>query len=194
MTIPPLHPIFVHLPLALIPLSVAADWIGLVRNKPLALLFGRFSLLLAWVAMLPTMFFGYFDYGRLFESEPVFSLLRLHFKLGWTLFVCLTALGVWRARINFVAASRVGSHAGYLSCAALVFGLTVFQGWYGGELVYGAGTAVYAPEKKRAPYADRPETIYRVHEIFSHVPVFRDPPPPVPAVGRPESSDAAPKK
>ncbi len=191
MTIPPLHPIFVHLPLALIPVSVAVDWFGLIKNRSLASVFGRWSLLVAWVAMIPTVFFGYFDYGRLSESEAIDVLVRLHLKMGWALFLCLTALGIWRARIHFIKTSGRAAHGWYLVCAGLVLALTVFQGWYGGELVYGVGTAVYSPEKKLPAHGERPETIYRVHEIFSHVPVFRDPPPPVPAVGSAALSDAA---
>jgi hypothetical protein len=70
-------------------------------------------------------------------------------KLGWILLGCLVGLTFWRWRISRQSKFRQG--ALYIVAALLVVGLTLFQGWFGGELVYSQGAGVAAAGKGTEP-------------------------------------------
>jgi hypothetical protein len=85
----------------------------------------------------------------------------------------LALLALWRWRIRrSSAADRVGWP--YLLSATAVFMLVLFQGWFGGELVYGhgagvsaAGQGVVSPEKGQmglAPFARFTEAAHDHHD------------------------------
>ncbi|HVU25797.1 MAG TPA: DUF2231 domain-containing protein [Opitutus sp.] len=171
MNLPPLHPIAVHIPLILIPLSVAADWAGWAGRQPTAGVLGRWSLLLGWIGLIPVVLFGYFDMSRAPASaaaEAVHPYIELHMRLGWVLLVAVTLLGVWRLRLNL---GRTRGHRAYLVCAVLVLAATVFQGWFGGELVYtlGAGVSPADQSVRRNPQAAH-QRMANLREALGRVP------------------------
>jgi hypothetical protein len=57
--------------------------------------------------------------------------------------------------------------APYTLAAIVVFSLTMFQGWYGGEMVYSHGAGVAAAGQGTEPAAAAQERLARVREIFN---------------------------
>jgi uncharacterized membrane protein len=163
---PPVHPVLVHFPVSLITVALGADVIGHAaeRRDPGARLLvpgcrrsrrGRRAT-------------GFIDMYRADLAEATHRFVHLHRDIGLLLLAALALLAVWRWRIwrGTVPADRVGWP--YLLSAIAVFTLVVFQGWFGGELVYGhgagvsaAGQGVVSPEEGQmglAPFAGFTET------------------------------------
>jgi uncharacterized membrane protein len=107
-------------------------------------------LVLAGAALgcMATVAAGYYDMGRAALGET-HEYVDVHMKVGWILLGSLIGLTIWRWRISRQATSRRG--AAYIIVALLVFGLTLFQGWFGGELVYSQGAGVAAAGKGTEP-------------------------------------------
>lgn len=141
---PPLHPALVHYPLALVLFSFIADLFGYLRNNAALSAAGFWSLVGAGVGGALAVAAGYYDMSRASLSET-HGYVDFHMDVGWVLLVSVVVLTLWRwllyrrerRRLNWI----------YLVAAFLVLGLTFFQGWYGGEMVYSQGAGVAAAGK-----------------------------------------------
>lgn len=137
---PPIHPALVHYPIALVTLSVLADVIGFIGGNQSLQNAGWWALLGAAIGAALTLIAGLFDMTRE-KIEPVaHKRVHTHMKVGLTLFAVLAGLTVWRWLIYSNLAYPIGWI--YLVAACLVLGLTFFQGWLGGELVFTDGVGV----------------------------------------------------
>jgi uncharacterized membrane protein len=145
VNIPPIHPAIVHLPIAFVLLSVIADFCA--RFTTLEPRRARFRLLGFWTLVaglaggVLTIAAGYLDMNRASLAPETHEFVDLHLTLGWILAGLLTVLTAWRWLIWHRGQMTINTS--YLVMGALVLGLTLFQGWYGGEMVfsYGAGVA-----------------------------------------------------
>lgn len=134
----PLHPIFVHFPVALLTLAwlflLAHYWTGAERPKALSAVMETVGI----IALPVTIVTGLIDTsGISFLTSPNWGLpLVWHFLLASGGAVAFTAHGLMRLR-----ASRAGSDLGIswdLGLSTTGFWLIVFAGLLAGELVYGA--------------------------------------------------------
>jgi uncharacterized membrane protein len=141
---PPLHPAFVHFPIALIGFSFITDLLGRLLNRPSLRAAGFWSLIGALIGGAITAATGYFDFGRDTLGETA-RYVDFHMDMGFILVGCVVALTAWR----WFAYARRDLSPGipYLLAALLVVGFTLFQGWYGGEMVYSQGAGVAAAGK-----------------------------------------------
>lgn len=136
----PIHPMLVHFPLALLALSVAAD-VGFFFLKVESLRHaGWWSLAGAAVGGALTVAAGVFDMRRASLDEDVHARVHRHMKVGLLLFALIAGLAFWRWTIFIDRTAQVT--AIYLDCAIVVMAVALFQGWLGGELVYGDGVFV----------------------------------------------------
>jgi uncharacterized membrane protein len=142
MSLPPVHPAIVHLPIAFVVLSFAADFLCKLTRKESLRLVGYWSMLAAVLSGAATIAAGYGDLSRAALTPETRQFVNLHMKVGWTIAVSLVVLTVWRWRIR-QQARRVVTIP-YLLASFLVFCVTMFQGWYGGEMVYSQGAGVAA--------------------------------------------------
>ncbi len=142
MNLPPLHPAIVHFPIALITLSVIAELIGYFGRNQAARTVAWWALASAAISGPITILAGYSDMWRASLAPEVHELVHTHLKIGWTLGVAILGLAIWRWSIR--RKPEQGPGGGYLTAAALVFALTMFQGWYGGEMAYAHGAGVAA--------------------------------------------------
>ena len=140
----PVHPALVHLPIAFVLLSVAADlaarW---TRSEPRRAAFrtvGFWSLIAGLVGGALTIAAGYLDMDRAALTPETQELVELHETIGWILEISLVILSAWRWLIWHRGQMTINT--GYLVAAVLVLGVTMFQGWYGGEMVYAYGAGV----------------------------------------------------
>jgi uncharacterized membrane protein len=72
-----------------------------------------------------------------------------HMDVGWILVGAVVVLTAWR----WLVYARRDRSPGwvYLAVALVVMGLVLFQGWYGGEMVYSQGAGVAASGKGTEP-------------------------------------------
>lgn len=144
MSFLPLHPALVHLPIALVLLSVTADVCArLVKRETRRAGFrsvGFWSLVAALAGGALAIAAGYLDLHRAALSAETASFVDLHMTIGWVLAGCLIFLTAWRWLIWHRGQMTINT--GYLVGAFLVLGVTFFQGWYGGEMVYSFGAGV----------------------------------------------------
>jgi uncharacterized membrane protein len=148
---PPVHPAFVHFPIALVTLSFIADLLGSWLNKATLRITGFWTLAAAFIFGIVTAITGYWDMRRdtLGETDRY---VDFHMDTGLVLLAAILVLFAWRW---FIYARRQQvPKAFYLVVAFLVFCLTMFQGWYGGEMVYSQGAGVAAAGKG----TEKPET------------------------------------
>jgi uncharacterized membrane protein len=146
MNIPPVHPALVHLPIAFVILSVLADycarWTKAEPRRATFRVIGFWSLVAGLAGGVLTIAAGYVDMNRAALSHETHEFVDLHMTLGWILAGSLAVLTAWRWLIWHRGQMTINT--GYLVAGTLVLCLTLFQGWFGGEMVYsyGAGVAV----------------------------------------------------
>ena len=140
----PIHPILVHFPIALLTVSFGADLIGRLRPSADARAIAFWSLVLAALGAAGAVTTGFIDMYRAELAETTHRFVHLHRNSGLVLLTALVLLAVWRWRIR--RRRTVSNSVGlpYLVSAGAVFALVLFQGWFGGELVYGLGAGVSA--------------------------------------------------
>jgi uncharacterized membrane protein len=145
---PPLHPALVHFPIALVVFSFITDLLGRVLNKPSLRAAGFWSLVGALIAGAVTTATGYYDFSRAALGDTA-KYADFHMDIGFILVGCVVVLTAWRWLVY--ARRDVAPGVPYLIAALLVVGLTLFQGWYGGEMVYSQGAGVAAADKGTEP-------------------------------------------
>lgn len=144
MNVPPIHPALVHLPISFVFLSVLADFLARgMKSESRRAAFravGFWSLAAALIGGVLTIIAGYIDMRRAALSPETNEFVDLHMTIGWTLAVCLIFMTAWRWLIWHRGQMTINTS--YLVAGVLVLGLTFFQGWYGGEMVYSYGAGV----------------------------------------------------
>jgi len=156
---PPLHPAFVHFPIALVVFSFVADLLGRLTKRPSLRAAGFWSLIGALLMGAITAATGYYDFTRAALGETA-RYADFHQDIGFVLVGCVVVLTIWR----WLAYARRDVSPGrlYLIAALLVVGITLFQGWYGGEMVYSQGAGVAAAGKGTEPPASGKQRLERV--------------------------------
>ncbi len=140
----PIHPAIVHFPIALVTLSVFADFFGyLISSKTLSSA-GWWALFGAAIGATLAVVAGMFDMNRAKIEHAVHERVHRHMKVGFTVLAAVAGLTVWRWLI-FNQLQGLGW--AYLIVAVLVLGLILFQAWLGGELVYSDGVSVAPAEQ-----------------------------------------------
>jgi uncharacterized membrane protein len=134
----PFHPATVHFPIALLALSVFADWVGHIRSNDSLTATGWWALLTAAMGAILAVITGLIDRTRPSIGASIYGVVNRHMYVGIAVLILISALTLWRWR-TFASKNRPGW--AYLVVSAAVLGLTLYQGWLGGELVYvyGAG-------------------------------------------------------
>jgi uncharacterized membrane protein len=148
---PPLHPAFVHFPIALIAFSFVMDLLGRILKIPSLKSAGFWALIAALITGAITAITGLIDYSH----EPLGDTSRyatFHMYTGIVLVVAVILLTAWRWAIR--RKPNMSPGALYLIAALIVTGVSTFQGWYGGEMVYSQGAAV-APAGKSSETPDK---------------------------------------
>lgn len=174
MQLPPFHPAIVHFPIALITLAVIAEFVGYFRGSAHARTLAWWSLVAALIGVSITVLFGYIDMWRAALAPATHELIHVHLKVGWVIAVLILLLTIWRWRLRAhgteLAPDSQPVGGGYLTCAATVLFLTLFQGWFGGEIAYahGAGSAAAGQGMRPLPEAKKPAKA--VADALGHLP------------------------
>ena len=168
--LPPIHPALVHFPIALTTLSFVFDLCGRLLHRRSFYSAGWWTLVASLVTTIAAIPLGYFDFNRADLSESTRLLVETHSRIGWLLLGALVLLGVWRWLIR--RQPDRGPEAGYLSLAAFVMLIALFQGWYGGEMVYSHGAGVAAAEQGTQPMVRAQRPLEKVNSALSRIPGF----------------------
>lgn len=142
----PLHPAFVHLPIALFPLSILLDigsWI--VASPGVPLVHAAFGCLLAGLGTaLLAAIFGFVDFTEIRDDHPAKKTATAHLILN------LVAVGLFAAsaglRFSTLAAPRTPTAALIVSLIGLA--VLLYSGYLGGVLVYDDGVGVGRHRRK----------------------------------------------
>jgi uncharacterized membrane protein len=135
--VPPVHPVFVHYPIALGATSVLADTLALVARLPSLLVFGQWSITIAAAGAVIAAIAGYWDMKRGDLAQETHELVHLHLKSGLVLLAALLVAAVWRWSLEEPTLL-------YLVFAWILLAGTALQAWMGGEIVYAHGGGVAA--------------------------------------------------
>ena len=167
MSLPPIHPALVHFPIALITVSVLAEFLGYFWKSEAARTVAWWTLVGAVVGVAATVPAGYADMWRASLTPETHRLVETHMKTGWIVATGFVVLMAWRWFIRSQPERHPGR--GYLTAAVVVFALTMFQGWYGGEMAYAHGAGVAAagqgvrpPERAKATLSAVAETLRKL--------------------------------
>ena len=144
MSFLPVHPALVHLPIAFVVLSVGADLAArLAKSESRRAAFrtvGFCSLLAALIGGVLAIAAGYLDAHNAMLTPETHQFVTLHATIGWILAGGLVILSAWRWLIWHRGQMTIDT--GYLVGAFLVLSITLFQGWYGAQMVYAYGAGV----------------------------------------------------
>lgn len=142
---PPLHPMIVHFPIALAIMALVSDVVGDILKRPGLYLVGHWSMVGAALAAGLAVLAGYLDMNRASLSPELDGYVHLHMRIGWVILAVLVLLAGWRLlpRLSMTTLH----HVIYRLASTVGAALVVFQGWYGGEMVYVYGTSVAAVDQ-----------------------------------------------
>ncbi len=129
------HPSLVHFPIALLPLTFAADLAGsLTRNRRLSWL-GRWGMVASAASAALAGVAGLIAQEEVNVEGPSMDTLITHRNLNLAVLGLTTALAVRRQ-----AEEKAGP--AYLGAAALAVGALLYSGYLGGKVVYEYGVGV----------------------------------------------------
>jgi uncharacterized membrane protein len=131
----PLHPKFVHFPIALYLTGILAVGIYLWRKERRFEQFATFLLVLGWVGNWAAVVTGLVETGGLAPDDPRWSTLNQHITLGFALLVAF-GLALYQ-RLRWPRLLDEPQHRlVFLALLALGAVLVVWDGLLGGKLVY----------------------------------------------------------
>lgn len=156
----PLHPAFVHFPIALVVVSFLTDLLGRIFGKPSLRATACWTLIAALIFGGIAAATGYYDMLRTRSVlGDTFRYVDFHQDVGFILVGAVVVLTAWR--IIYARRDRSPGVL-YLVAALLVTGLVLFQGWYGGEMVFSQGAGVAATGKGTEPPGNGKQRLDRV--------------------------------
>ena len=130
----PLHPMFVHFPIAFYLLGVLLTLGYLGQRIPDYERFAYWSFLLAWIGVAFAALAGLIDLGSLAPDDPRRAVINNHVTSGMALLVINGLVIYFRFRWpDVLAGSRRWA---YLALMAAGVVAVVVSGWLGGKLVY----------------------------------------------------------
>jgi nitrite reductase/ring-hydroxylating ferredoxin subunit/uncharacterized membrane protein len=136
----PVHPMLVHLPIALFPLSVILDLVSWVLPRSeLQLVRGAFITLAVGIATaVVAAIAGVVDYTSIRDDHPGKKTATLHMALN------LVAVGLFAAGLGLRYGSLDLDHTGLpaLTISLIAVGVLGYSGYLGGDLVYNNGIGV----------------------------------------------------
>lgn len=143
------HPALVHFPIALLPVAIGADALGLVTKNRELYPVGRIGIMLAAASAAVAGVFGFIAQEEVDIDDETRPILQTHRTLNIAALGVVTALAIRRA-----AQKRPG--AGYLLAGLAAIATVGVSAYLGGKLVYAHGVAV---EKAGGLYGADPNVL-----------------------------------
>ena len=132
-----MHPFFVHFPIALLPLAVGADLVGLaIDNAPLQS-FGEIAIVAAALGAVAAVVTGLIAGEEVLNAEEgrPRAMLQTHRTLNVIVMITMCAMAVWRPLLDAPSIAYLG-----VGIAAII--VILYTGYLGGKLVAEFGVGV----------------------------------------------------
>lgn len=144
-----IHPALVHFPIALLPTSVGADFLGKLTGSETLLEIGRLGIALTAGSAAISGLAGLIAQESVHAEGEAHDLLVTHRTLNVGLLGLTTAMAIWRA-------SHDRPSAGYLLAGLLGMGAMSYSAYIGGKMVsnYGVGVEATGGLREEAPEVD----------------------------------------
>lgn len=130
-----MHPSLVHLPIALLPLAIGADLLGMVTGRRSFLTFGRGAIAAAALGAISSAVTGLIAGEEVNVEGPSRDKLMTHRNLNAIGTIAASCMAIWRAL-------HAKPNAAYLGAGFAGMGLLTYTAYLGGELVYESGAGV----------------------------------------------------
>ncbi|MBT1002870.1 DUF2231 domain-containing protein [Paenarthrobacter sp. DKR-5] len=130
-----MHPAFVHVPVAFLPVSVGADLIaGMTNNEPL-LSFGRQAVCIAAASAVASAVTGLIAGEEVNVQGASMDMLMTHRNLNFLTATVAAGMAIWRTThrkptVAYIATGMIGT------------GVLAYTSYLGGKLVYDTGVGV----------------------------------------------------
>ncbi len=136
-----IHPVFVHLPLALFPSALLLYGLGLLLKRPSLIVAGRACLYLAAAGTVVTILTGLQAEGTFPHNARVHLMMETHEHLGLTVGVLAVVLVLWSF---WQRAQQPRGAYGFLALLAVTTCVAMQNGDLGARMVYVEGAGVNA--------------------------------------------------
>ncbi len=130
-----MHPAFVHLPIALLPLAVGADLLGCMSGNKSLLSFGQKAIGIAAAGAVGSAVTGLIAGEEVNVEGATHDMLVTHRDLNFVATVVAGCMAFWRAEHD-------RPNAAYLGTGAAGIGILAYTAYLGGTLVYDSGVGV----------------------------------------------------
>ena len=138
--IAPLHPRFVHFPIALSLVGVLFLVLGLLRRQERFTGYGQWSLLLGWLGIMAAVVTGLIDQASAPQEPAVTAVINQHITAGIALLIASGLALYWPLRNKKLRSTP--ARWGYVALLVVIVLLVLAEGWLGGKLVYEFGVGV----------------------------------------------------
>ena len=129
------HPIAVHIPNGVLPVSIIFLFFGIIFHLPQIEKAAYFNMIFVVLAMPAVLFSGYIDWKSRFEGQLT-HVFKIKMICGALVFMLSTTLVVWRTTNPAIAASSSPALWVYLFLHLLLLAAAVTAGFFGGKLVF----------------------------------------------------------
>lgn len=129
------HPIAVHLPIAMLPVAIAADLVGSATDDETLLSFGQKAIAVAAVGAGFSVLTGLIAGEEVNVEGRARDMLMTHRNLNVAAAGVAAGMALWRVK-------RSRPNAGYLGLGLIGTAILTYTGYLGGKIVYEAGAGV----------------------------------------------------
>ncbi|MBI4549418.1 MAG: DUF2231 domain-containing protein [Candidatus Omnitrophica bacterium] len=159
-----IHPLFVHFPVAFLPVAAAFYWLGIVSGREQPAVAGKWALFAGTVSALLAVWTGWNAAGTVPHEGGVHGLLQIHMNFGFAIAGLSLLLSGW---VMCARASVPGKWRPLFLGSLLLLALLVIQtADFGGRMVFLHGVGV--GRKSMLETGQTPEPAGAGHEHGGH--------------------------
>jgi len=129
----PVHPVVTHFPMALLPVSLLGDLLGVWTDASFWWVFSFYNLAIGLVMSIPALITGMIDFLTIPQEETVDRVAMRHMTIMITSITMYSCSFFIRLGVEIPIGWRLISSVS-LSLLGLIF--LLIGGWFGGQLVY----------------------------------------------------------
>lgn len=129
-----MHPALVHFPIALLPLAIGADALGIAAGNETLLSFGQMAICIAAAGAVAAAVTGLIAGEEVNVEGSSQDMLMTHRNLNFIATLVAAGLAFWRI--------KHAPDAAYLGVGAAGVGILAYTAYLGGKLVYNVGVGV----------------------------------------------------
>ncbi len=161
-----IHPLLVHLPIALLSTFFALDLVGTIAKNPDSRRVATWLLYLGTVAALFTAITGYIAAETVAHGQNVHDIMERHEQIGISVFFTALLLSIWRIKSGVLPWS--GANNFFLLLSGLLCLLMMLGADLGGLMVYKYGVAVESVSAPEDSYSHDHDQVEAPEDADAH--------------------------